>query len=65
MVLASGVITTGANKPPYLVKAMKKRLQKTARSLGLPRLQQGAGLIDAAAATDLENPYYPHFTPGP
>jgi serine protease len=65
MVLASGVITTGANKPPYLVKAMTKRLQKTARSLGLLRLQQGAGLIDAAAATDLENPYYPHFEPGP
>jgi serine protease len=63
MVLASGVITTGANKPPYLVKAMTKRLRKTARSLGLPRPQQGAGLIDAAAATDLENPYYPHFSP--
>jgi serine protease len=65
MVLASGVITTGANKPPYLVEAMTRRLQKTSRSLGLPRPQQGAGLIDAARATDLENPYFPHFTPGP
>jgi serine protease len=33
------------------VNAVAKRLQTTARSLGLPRVQQGAGLIDAAAAT--------------
>jgi serine protease len=65
MVLASGVITTGANKPPYLVKAMTKRLQKTARSLGLPRIQQGGGLVDAGAATDPANPYYPQFTKQP
>lgn len=62
MTLASGVITTGANPPRYLVKAMTRRLRKTARSIGLTPEQQGAGLIDAAAATDPENPYFPYFT---
>ncbi len=33
------------------VEGVAKRLRQTARSLGLSRTQQGAGLIDAAAAT--------------
>jgi serine protease len=53
MILASGVL----NHPPTpqaRVEAVTKRLRRTARTLGLPRTQQGAGLIDAAAATDRE-----------
>ena len=34
------------------VKAVAKRLRTTARSLELPEVQQGAGLIDAGRATD-------------
>jgi len=34
------------------VKEVAEHLRKTARDLGLPRTQQGAGLIDAAAATE-------------
>ncbi|HYJ21095.1 MAG TPA: S8 family serine peptidase [Solirubrobacterales bacterium] len=33
------------------VNGVAKRLRETARSLGLPKTQQGAGLIDAGAAT--------------
>jgi serine protease len=51
MVLASGIL--GPQKTPKArVKAVTRRLRKTARSLGLPSTQQGAGLIDAGAATD-------------
>jgi serine protease len=51
MVLASGVL--GAPPTPQArVEAVTKRLRTTARDLGLPRTQEGAGLIDAAAATD-------------
>jgi serine protease len=51
MILASGVL--GPQKTPKArVKAVTRRLRKTARSLGLPSTQQGAGLIDAGAATD-------------
>ena len=46
LVIASGVI--GRNPEPYQVL---NRLQETARNLGMVRAQQGAGLIDAGAAT--------------
>jgi serine protease len=54
LVLASGVIPSGL-KPEARVRAVTKRLEVTARSLGYPKTVQGAGLIDAARAT----------TPGP
>jgi serine protease len=51
MVLASGVL--GKQKSPKArVQAVTRRLRTTARSLGLPPTQQGAGLIDAGAATE-------------
>ena len=46
LVIASGVV--GQNPEPYQVL---NRLQETARSIGQVRAQQGAGLIDAGAAT--------------
>jgi serine protease len=52
MILASGVIPTGLS-PKAKVRAVTKRLEVTARSLGYPRTEQGAGLIDAARATAL------------
>jgi serine protease len=51
MVLASGVAPSH-RKPKRLVTAVILRLKRTARSLGLSRIEQGAGLIDAANATD-------------
>ncbi len=51
LVLASGVVKSGL-KPKGRVDTVTRRLRKTARSLGLERTQQGAGLIDAAAATE-------------
>jgi len=51
MVLASGVVK--AKKPKTRVDAVRRRLTSTARSFGLPATQQGAGLIDAGAATTL------------
>jgi serine protease len=49
MVIASGV--TGQKPTPTgQVDAVTRRLRRTARSLGLPATQQGAGLIDAARA---------------
>jgi serine protease len=51
MVLASGVIDREAG-PKRRVIAVTRRLKHTARSLGLSRVEQGAGLIDAERATD-------------
>jgi serine protease len=51
MVLASGVLGKQPT-PQARVTAVTRRLRSTARSLGLPRTQQGAGLVDAGAATD-------------
>jgi serine protease len=51
LVLASGVLGKQAS-PKSRVKAVARRLSTTARNLGLPAIQQGAGLLDAGAATD-------------
>jgi serine protease len=51
MILASGVIPKGLS-PKAKVRAVTKRLKSTARNLGYPKTQQGAGLIDAARATE-------------
>jgi serine protease len=50
MVLAARVIDPKARRKGK-VAAVTKRLRHSARSLGLPRTRQGAGLIDAAQAT--------------
>jgi len=50
MVLASGAINP-VLPPAKRVEIVTRKLRQTARDLGLPRTQQGAGLIDAAAAT--------------
>ncbi|HSS31820.1 MAG TPA: S8 family serine peptidase [Solirubrobacterales bacterium] len=51
MVLASGVLGKQPS-PKMRVQAVTRRLRSTARSLGLPPTQQGAGLIDAGRATE-------------
>jgi serine protease len=51
MILASGAINPTL-KPEARVAVVTKKLRHTARDLGLPRTQQGAGLLDAAAATE-------------
>jgi serine protease len=51
MILASGLIAPKTS-PPAVVRAVTRRLQLTARNLGLPTTEQGAGLIDAAEATN-------------
>jgi serine protease len=50
MVLASG--TVEHKRAPSRVAAVTKRLRRTARSLGQPTTREGAGLIDAALATE-------------
>lgn len=47
MVIASGLL----GKDPAPADVMR-RLRNTARSIGIPPIQQGAGLIDAARATE-------------
>jgi len=51
MVLASGVLKQDAS-PRGRVNQLSRRLRNTARDLELPSTHQGAGLIDAAKATD-------------
>ena len=51
MVLASGVLEQGVS-PRGKVNRLVRRLSSTARDLGLSHDRQGAGLIDAGAATD-------------
>jgi subtilisin family serine protease len=58
MVLATGAINP-LLPPQTQVDVLTKILRRTARDLGLPRTQQGAGLIDAAAATEV----WPRFGP--
>jgi serine protease len=53
MVIAAGVVNP-EKKSRGRVGAVTRRLRATARSLGLPATQQGAGLIDLARATDPE-----------
>jgi serine protease len=51
MILAANVLNPKAS-PTRRVNEVTKRLRATARDLGLPPERQGAGLIDAGAATD-------------
>jgi serine protease len=50
MILAGGVLPEAS--PQETVNRVAQRLRDTARSLNLPPQRQGAGLIDAAAATE-------------
>jgi serine protease len=51
MILASGTVQTKA-RGRGRVAAVTRRLQETARDLGYPATREGAGLIDAATATE-------------
>jgi serine protease len=52
MVLASGTLKRNS-LPQETVNGVTRRLSNTARSLGLPKSREGAGLIDADAATEV------------
>jgi hypothetical protein len=52
LVLASGVIPRNLRHRSEVPKRVLLRLARTSRDLGLSKLQQGGGLIDAALATN-------------
>jgi hypothetical protein len=58
MVLASGVINPTL-PPEKKVDMVRKQLRHTARDLGFPRMQQGAGLLDVGRATGTFPRFYP------
>jgi len=58
MVLAGGVINPTL-PPERKVETVSRQLRHTARDLGYPRTQQGAGLLDVGRATGTFPKFYP------
>ncbi|HET7590058.1 MAG TPA: S8 family serine peptidase [Solirubrobacterales bacterium] len=56
MVLASGTVNSSLEGHRGIVDVVTRRLRSTARSLGLPSTEQGAGLIDVGRATQPRRP---------
>jgi serine protease len=50
MVIAGGVLKSASVKSR--ANRVTRKIEETARDIGLPRIEQGAGLIDAAKATE-------------